>query len=132
MRALRRPVLALAPVAVLVAALSMFTNVVPFREIVAQNREVADTRSYLESLQEANEALEVRVEALNAPLEIERLAREQLGYVRPGETAFVVIEPEPAEKVYVEDFEGDELTRPDPEPWYLRLWEYVTGSDMGT
>lgn len=131
MRVLRRPVLALAPVAVLVAALSMFTNVVPFREIVSQNREVADTRAYLESLRASNESLESRAEALATPLEVERLAREQLGYVRPGETAFVVIEPAPPERVYVEDYEGEELSLPDPKPWYIRLWDYVTGRDLG-
>lgn len=129
MRALRRPVLTLAPVAVLLAALAMFTNIVPFREIVAQNREVAETRAYLETLQEANRRLEDRIGALNTPLEVERLAREQLGFVRPGEESFVVIEPEKPPAVISEDAEAQTAV-PETRAWYLRIWDYVTGRDI--
>jgi len=129
MRALRRPVLTLAPVAVLLAALAMFTNIVPFREIVAQNREVAETRAYLETLQEANRKLEDRIEALNTPLEVERLAREQLGFVRPGEESFVVIEPEKPPAVISQDTEAQTAV-PEPRAWYLRIWDYLTGRDI--
>ena len=34
-----------------------------------------------------------RCAALNTDEEIEKLAREKLGYVRPGETAYVVLDP---------------------------------------
>lgn len=126
--ALKRPVMVLAPVALLVVALALFTNVLPFREIVSQRQEIAAKRAYLTELEEANRALENQVEALQTPLEIERIARERLGYVRPGEEAYVVIDPGES---------GD--TRPVPPPTepapaepslWDRIWAFLTGSDL--
>lgn len=124
--ALKRPVLVFGPVALLVVALALLTNVLPFRDIVRQRQEIAAARSYLAELEAANAQLEERIEALQTPLEIERLARERLGYVRPGEEAFVVIDPG------VDD--SPEVAAPtageeDPS-WWERIWAFLTGADL--
>lgn len=129
MKLLKRPALVLAPVAVLVFLLALATNVVPLRQIVDQRQELTDSQEKLESLQTENANLERHVDKLGSPLEVERLAREQLGFVRPGETAYVVIDPEPATPVYPEDF----IEGPSEQvavPWYVEIWRYLTGSDL--
>lgn len=130
MRFLGRPAVVLASMAVLVVGMSMFTNVLPFREIVAQRQEISTAAERLETLQEANQALEAHVEALHTPLEIERLAREQLGYVRPGESSFVVIEPEKTAPVSTGEVQVTSRSTEEHKPWYLQLWDFLTGQDL--
>jgi cell division protein FtsB len=51
----------------------------------------------LEDLQSENARLATEIAALRSdPRSIERLAREELGLVRPGETVFLVRDPGPA------------------------------------
>lgn len=127
----RRPVLYLLPLAFAVVALAMFTNVLPFRQLLAQRQEIATASTYLEGLSAENELLRAKVDALKSPLEIERLAREQLGYVRPGERAFVVIEPGEPAIVYPEDHPAPGPRPADPgRPWYRTVWDFVTGRDL--
>lgn len=63
--------------------------------------------------------LEARAEALHDPDEIELLAREHLGLVRPGEVAYAIVPPE---------VDRPQITAPrdvasEPLPWYRRLWD---------
>jgi cell division protein FtsB len=119
-------VLGLALVLITVAAM---TNVLPLRQIVEQTQEVDAARARLTALTDQNGLLEDQVAALSTPTEIERLAREQLGYVRPGEKAFVVVEPEPGPLVYPEDAEVQ--TSADPSVGILqRIWAFLTGEDL--
>ena len=125
----RRPGMIVAVLAVMLVALAAATNVLPFRQIVEQRQEVASAEAELATLLGENVTLESRVEALSTPTEIERLAREQLGYVRPGEKAFVVVEPEKDPVVYPEDLEAQ--TSEDPAVGILeRIWAFVTGKDL--
>jgi cell division protein FtsB len=126
---LRRPVLVLASMAVLVVAVAVMTNALPLRQIVDQRQEVADAEATLAGLSRENAILTDQVAALQTPLEIERLAREKLGYVRPGEAAYVIIE-EVREQV---DFPVDVAGVPDEGeavPFLSRLWDFVTGRDL--
>jgi hypothetical protein len=113
----------------MLVALAAATNVLPLRQIVEQRQEVGSAEAELAALLGENEALESRVESLSTPTEIERLAREQLGYVRPGEKAFVVVESEKDPVVYPEDLEAQ--TSEDPAVGILeRIWAFVTGRDL--
>ncbi|MEX2275749.1 MAG: septum formation initiator family protein [Actinomycetota bacterium] len=71
----------------LIAALSL----VPLRQFLDQRGTLADLQRDTQLLKQANARLEERVERLKDPEEIERLARECLGMVHPGETAFVTV-----------------------------------------
>jgi cell division protein FtsB len=66
--------------------------------VVAPARSYLEQRSLLESMQarerqlyQENARLEARLRQLNDPTYLERLARECLGMVRPGEIAFVTV-----------------------------------------
>lgn len=130
MRVLRRPVLFLVSVAALVVALAVTTNALPLRQIVEQRQEVADAQADLAALERENAILTDQVTALQSPVEIERLAREKLGYVRPGEAAYVVIEEEVES---TESFPADVESQPDEGdaiPFLSRIWDFVTGRDL--
>ena len=125
----RRPGLIIATLAVMLVALAAATNVLPLRQIVEQRQEVSSAEDELAALLGENAALESRVESLSTPTEIERLAREQLGYVRPGEKAFVVVESEKEPVAFSEDL--DAQTSEDPSVGIIeRVWAFVTGKDL--
>lgn len=125
---LRRSAVGLFTVALVVVGAAVVTNVVPYRQIVEQRRAVEVAAQELEELQEENEVLAAQHEALETPMEIERLAREKLGYVRPGEVAYVVLEPPPVPTT---------TTAPVEEPPPIEdvtlldtVWDFLTGADL--
>lgn len=77
-----------------------------------------------DALDEANAELEQRVEDLEDPGNVELLARETQGFIRPGEVPYAVIPPEVDRPRITAPRE-----QPSPEPrvWYVRAWELVTG-----
>lgn len=125
---LRRSAVGLFTVALLVVGAAVVTNVVPYRQILEQRRAVETAAAQLEALEAENEVLVAQRDALETPMEIERLAREKLGYVRPGEVAYVVLEPPAAPTT----------TRPEPEEpppvedasLLETVWDFLTGADL--
>ena len=77
-------------VLLLVGLAIVLAGVFPFRQLIAQERLVANTEAKLEALINENEALQVEIGAVQTPSELERIAREEYGMVRPGETSYVV------------------------------------------
>ncbi len=113
---------------VLLSALALtVSGVFPFRQLLEQRQQVEQGREQLAALQEENQRLEEDVAALYTDEEIERIARDQYGLVRPGETGFVVVDPpgsgsvEETEVVPVEE---------EHRSWWVRLWDWVTGNDL--
>lgn len=129
MTLLRRPGPAVATLLVILMGAAFLTQVVPYGQILDSRRQVASARAELAALQSDNTALQADVEALHTDAEIEKLAREKLGYVRPGETAYVVLDPPGTAE--------DTATGP-PAPvetektWVDRVWEFLTGADIGS
>lgn len=111
----------------LVALAVTMGGIFPFRQIIAQNAQVEETRSQLERLRGENAELEVRADVLRTDAGVEQLAREQFGFVRPGEESYEVqgpltIEPPPApEPVVPVDDRG----------LLQRVWDFLTGRDVG-
>ena len=124
-----RPALWTATLALVVAGIGVVTAVIPFRQIIDQQRRVSAAVAELEALEEENQVLEREVEALNTPQEIERLARERLGYVMPGEVPYVVVEP-PEDVTTTTSYQAPPVTPPEQVPWYQDLWEFFTGADL--
>jgi cell division protein FtsB len=112
----------------LVALAVVLGGIFPFRQILAQDRQVANTRAKLDALVGENEALRQRIDALGTEAEVERLAREELGMVRPGETGFTVTSPE--------DERAVDVPAPEPEPAEdertitEKIWDFFTGRDL--
>ncbi|CAN5803267.1 hypothetical protein BH23ACT4_BH23ACT4_05340 [soil metagenome] len=125
----RRPTVLLIAALFLVIGAAFLTQLIPYRQIIDSNRQVESARSELAALESENMLLQSDVVALGTPEEIERLAREKLGYARPGETAYVVLDPPGA---------GQAVTREAPEPaapertWVEKIWDFVSGGDVGS
>jgi cell division protein FtsL len=65
--------------------------IAPVRTLFEQRGELDDLQRQAQQLETRNAQLEARIAKLDDPDYIEQLARECLGMVEPGETAFVVI-----------------------------------------
>ena len=79
-----------AVLAALLAVVSLFA-VAPARAYLEQRARIAELKHRAEILVRANARLEAEIQRLRDPSEIERLARECLGMVRPGEIAFLPV-----------------------------------------
>jgi cell division protein FtsB len=106
---------------------AFLTQVVPYRQILDSRRQVDAAREQLAALEAQNEVLADDVAALNTPEEIERLARDKLGYVREGEVAYVVLDPPGAETARSEP---SELPEPPDRTWVDHIWDFITGGDL--
>lgn len=75
---------------VIVTLLGVF-SAVPIRQYAEQRSRIAGLEREAARLEQANATLESEIARLRDPAELERLARECLGMVKPGEVAFVVV-----------------------------------------
>ena len=89
------PRLAVVVVASLSAGAALLLGVVPFKGWLEQRDRNAALRIEVEEVEAGNRDYENRVDALDTDEEIERLAREEYGLVRPDEEAYA-IQPDPA------------------------------------
>jgi cell division protein FtsB len=71
--------------------LAVVFAVAPMRAYLHQRAELSDLQRQADLLEQQNTGLERRIADLNDPATLERLARECLGMVEPGEIAFVPI-----------------------------------------
>jgi len=79
---------------IVVAVLGLLVFAVfPTRTYLAQQDATSQAGERLKVLEEETAQLQARAVALDSDDEIERLAREDHGLVRPGEEAYVVLRP---------------------------------------
>ena len=78
-----------AAVLLVVLAILILLSLVPTRRYLAQRSRIAELEREATRLEQQNDALRADILKLRDPAEIERLARECLGMVRPGEVALV-------------------------------------------
>ncbi len=107
------------------------TGVLPVRDYLERENEVNAAQSRLEQLQERNASLAADVDALYSEQEVERIAREQYGFVLPGEVGYVVLTPDQPDQqvpVPVETVTVDQEER----SFLQRILDFVTGSDIAT
>jgi cell division protein FtsB len=103
---------------VLVIVGILFVAVLPTRTLLQQRRDTKAATAELRELRERNAELEERASRLRDPREIEQLAREQYGLVRPGEEPYVVL-PAPPPPKREDDGDSPNLLE--------RTWDAVTG-----
>jgi cell division protein FtsB len=86
----------------LIAVLTVLTFAIsPMRALLAERDKLDELQRQAQQLQGQNDALQRRILQLQDPAYLERLARECLGMVAPGEVAFVTVPeegPPPASK----------------------------------
>ena len=86
----RRPSMRLALLLVVLVGL-LFAFVYPTRTFLDQRNDTNKARAQLEVLQSENARLARESKLLSTDSEIERLAREKYGLVKPGERPFVIL-----------------------------------------
>jgi cell division protein FtsB len=124
---IRRPGVALVTLLFLLLGAAFITQVVPYRQIIDSQRQVTAAQERLANLEEDNAALQADTAALNTDEEIEKLAREKLGYVRPGETAYVVLDPPGSNQAPGAE---EEALVVDDRTWVDQIWDFLTGEDL--
>jgi cell division protein FtsB len=65
--------------------------IAPLRALLAEHAKLDELQRQTQVVERQNEALNDRIFRLKDPAYLERLARECLGMVAPGETAFVTV-----------------------------------------
>ncbi len=80
---------------VIIALLGLSLFVLPLRDYFSQRNAIAQKTQDFELLADATEALQNEVDRLKTPAGIRAAAREQLGYVAPGEERMAFV-PTPA------------------------------------
>ncbi|MCL1593157.1 MAG: septum formation initiator family protein [Actinomycetia bacterium] len=129
-RARRSRIGSLIFVVLLVALGLVATGVLPVRDYLERENAVNAAQTRLEVLQTDNAELAADVDALFSEQEIERIAREQYGFVRPGEIGYVVLTPdEPFATVPTAD---PVVAATDDRSLLQTIWDFVTGNDIST
>ncbi|MBW3658448.1 MAG: septum formation initiator family protein [Actinobacteria bacterium] len=107
-------------IGVLALAVVMLSG--PFQSYVDGRARVEALQTKIEALDTENASLRQRRADLNDPANLELLAREQQGMIRPGEVPFAIVPPE---------VERPLITAPPRSAqrdvaWHERLWEALT------
>ncbi len=112
----------------LVALGLVATGVLPVRDYLERENAVDTARAELASITEKNTRLDEDANALYSQAEIERIAREQYGFVRPGEIGYVAVLPDgpiaDAEVAPVEPVVHDDRSL------LQMIWDFITGNDI--
>jgi hypothetical protein len=71
----------------------LFLFVLPGREYLAQRRSLSFAATRATVLAKANNQMDQRIKQLQSDAEVEHLARQQYGLVKPGETPYAILPP---------------------------------------
>jgi cell division protein FtsB len=112
-----------AAVLALVVCLLAISLAYPLREYLAQRGDISDMRSSVAEQEKSVAGLRSDEKRWQDPAYVERQARERLHFVMPGETSYVVLEPDEAPAP-----DGVVTSAPRPvkrSPWFTDLWRTV-------
>ncbi|WP_030747724.1 FtsB family cell division protein [Streptomyces sp. NRRL F-5135] len=94
----------------------------PMRQYVSQRNEIAEQERLAREAKQRVEQLRDEKERLQDDAYIERLAREHLHYVKPGETGYTVTDQGTREREHDEEEGADR-------PWYSNVMDGVDTAD---
>ncbi|MGP4090337.1 FtsB family cell division protein [Streptomyces sp. KR55] len=94
----------------------------PIRQYVAQRAEIADLQRQQEQARQRVEELRDLKARWQDDAYAEQQIRQRLHYVMPGETGYVVIDPDAAQQSHADSGAADR-------PWYANVWDGVDKSD---
>ncbi|MDA2978522.1 MAG: septum formation initiator family protein [Actinomycetota bacterium] len=105
------------------------SGVLPLQQYLERENQVNAAIEDLAALESANASLNADVSALQSDQELERVAREQYGFVREGEIGYVVTTPDIEESprqgaaptpVEVKEAQG----------FFGKIWQFLSGGDV--
>ncbi|KND35167.1 FtsB family cell division protein [Streptomyces acidiscabies] len=94
----------------------------PMRQYVSQRAEIADLEREQEQARQKVEQLRDLKARWQDDTYAEQQIRQRLHYVLPGETGYVVIDPDAAKQARVDAGAADR-------PWYANVWDGVDKAD---
>lgn len=107
------------------------SGVLPLQQYLERENQVNAAAERLAELEAENAIIAADVEALLSDQEIERVAREQYGFVREGEVGYVVIVPDSGAAGSVSDAAPESVSAPEASQGFLsRIWGFITGDDV--
>lgn len=113
----------------LVVCALVVSAALPLREFLSQRGQIHELQQSQAAAQRRVAALEEQKARLQDPAYVAALARDRLHFVKPGETAYVVIAPS-AGPVAPRDVARAATAAVGPEaPWYSQLWGSVRSAD---
>jgi cell division protein FtsB len=112
-----------AMLALVICALAL-SLAVPLRTYLAQRAAMRDEMQRQEQLRAQVAQLEDRKARLSDPTQVEAEVRRRLGYVRPGDTPYVVQLPDDGRQAGVQPATRPAEQRP---TWYGDLWRSING-----
>lgn len=96
------------------------------RAYVSQQEQQRDILAQTEAAQDRSAELQRTIERWDDPAFVQAQARERLGFVMPGETAYRVVDPETITGEEVEtDPEDGPVVVPQVGPWYLTVTDSI-------
>ncbi|MBK5306017.1 MAG: septum formation initiator family protein [Frankiaceae bacterium] len=101
----------------------------PLREFLSQRADIRQLQQSQDAARARVAALEEQKARLADPDYIAALARERLHFVRPGETAYVVIAPSAAPVTPADARRAASAPIGPEAPWYSQLWGSVRSAD---
>ncbi len=106
------------------------SGVLPVQQYLGRENQVNAARARLAELEAQNALIAADVDALQSDEEIERIAREQYGFVREGEIGYVVIVPDADDGSQIGSA-PEPVTAAQPQRGFLsRIWSFITGGDV--
>ncbi|MER5181751.1 septum formation initiator family protein [Streptomyces sp. NPDC002896] len=94
----------------------------PIRQYVAQRAEIEDLERQRQQARERVEQLRDLKARWKDDAYAEQRIRERLHYVMPGETGYIVIDPQTAKQTRTDEGAADR-------PWYANVWDGVDKAD---
>jgi cell division protein FtsB len=127
-RARRTNLTGRAAVLALVVCVLAISLAYPLREWLAQRREIGALHAQVAQQQQRVKALQEQEKRWQDPAYVKAQARDRLHFVMPGETSYVVLDPDeapaPSAKAAVK------RDGPDPSrPWFTQLWQSAQSAD---
>ncbi|WP_193313030.1 FtsB family cell division protein [Georgenia subflava] len=124
-----RPTVSLRALGLFLVLLIAFAVLAPtMRFAVTQQEQLRDLNSRVSEAQGRNADLERQLARWQDPEYVQAQARDRLGYVMPGETPYVVVDPETVvggQSAAETEAAEREAARAAATPWYMRVWDSV-------
>jgi cell division protein FtsB len=112
-----------AAVLALVVCMLAISLAYPLREFLSQRGDIGDYRAKVTAQEKRVADLARARERWNDPAYVKAQARERLHFVMPGETVYIVLEPDEAPAPVAAT---ERSTAPEPKrPWFGDLWKSV-------
>ena len=113
----------------LVVCALLVSAALPLREYLGQRSDIRELQQQQAAANRRVAALEEQKARLEDPSYTAALARDRLHFVRPGETAYVVIAPSAAPVTPTDARRAASAPTGPEAPWYSQLWGSVRSAD---